>query len=256
VLCEKPIAMNWAEGKEMVDAAHSADRVLMVGLNSRFSSEAQVLKRYIEAGELGEIYYAEATMMRERGIPGYGVFVRKAYQGGGALIDIGVHVLDQTMWLMGNPKPVAVMGATYAAFGHRAELVSLGPHWDSERFDVDDMGIGMVRFANGATLILRVTWAAYIAKYLEEQRLLGTEGGAFKSPLQIYREAHGTLTDITPTHLPEVKRTHDAEIEHFLACVRGERECMVVPEQVLDVQAVLDAIYTSSETGREIRLNE
>ena len=254
VLCEKPIAMNLAEGQAMEAAARKAGNVLQIGLHWRFTAEAQVLKRFAEAGDLGDIYYGEATYLRRRGIPGWGVFTQKKFQGGGALIDIGVHTLDQTLWLMGNPRPVTVMGATYAAFGHRPEVVSEGQHWDAAKFDVDDMGVGMVRFANGATLYLRASWAANIEKSYSEQKLLGTLGGASKSPLKIYTEKHGALVDITPTGLPEVK-AHFKEIEHFVACVRGETACMVVPEQVLDVQAILDAIYESARTGHEVRLD-
>ena len=228
--------------------------MLQIGLHWRFTSQAQTLKRFIDAGELGDIYYGEATCMRRRGIPGWGVFTQKKMQGGGALIDIGVHTLDHTLWLMGNPKPVAVTGATYAAFGKRQDVVS-GPwaHWDANKFDVDDMGVAMVRFENGATLLLRASWAANIEKEFSETRVLGTEGGAYMSPLCIYKEMHGNLVDITPASLPEVK-AHTQEIAHFISCVRGEQECQVVPEQVLDVQAILDAIYQSAETGREVRL--
>ena len=254
VLCEKPIAMNLAEGREMVETAARLGKVLQIGLHWRFTSEAQALKRFIEGGELGDIYYGEATCMRRRGIPGWGVFTQKRFQGGGALIDIGVHTLDHTMWLMGNPKPVSVMGATYAAFGKRADVVTIGERWDATKFDVDDMGVGMVRFANGATLILRAAWAANIEKSFSETRILGTQGGATMSPLRVYKEMQQSLVDITPAYLPEVK-PHTQEIEHFIACVRGEAECLVVPEQVLDVQAVLDAIYLSAETGHEVVLN-
>ena len=254
VLCEKPIAMNLAEGRAMVSAARKLGKVLQIGLHWRFTSAAQTLKRFIDAGELGDIYYGEATCMRRRGIPGWGVFTQKKLQGGGALIDIGVHTLDHTMWLMGNPKPVSVMGATYAAFGKRKDVVSIWGLWDPAKFDVDDMGVGFVRFENGATLILRASWAANIEKEFSETRILGTQGGAFMPPLRIYKEMHQTLVDVTPAFLPEVK-PHTKEIEHFIACVRGETECLVVPEQVLDVQAVLDAIYRSAETGCEVRLD-
>ncbi|NLG48824.1 MAG: Gfo/Idh/MocA family oxidoreductase [Chloroflexi bacterium] len=253
VLCEKPIAMNLAEGREMVETARRLNKVLQIGLHWRFTSEAQALKRFVVGGELGDIYYGEATCMRRRGIPGWGVFTQKQLQGGGALIDIGVHTLDHTMWLMGNPKPVSVMGATYAAFGKRADVVCIGAPWDATKFDVDDMGVAMVRFDNGPTLILRTSWAANIATSFQETRILGTQGGATMSPLRIYKEMHQSLVDITPTFLPEVK-PHTKEIEHFIACVRGEAECIVVPEQVLDVQAVLDAVYRSAETGREVIL--
>lgn len=253
VLCEKPIAMNLAEGSEMVDVARRTGRILQVGLHWRFTSEAQALKRFIDGGELGSIYYGEATCMRRRGIPGWGAFTQKALQGGGALIDIGVHTLDHTMWLMGNPKPVGVVGATYAAFGKRQDVVSIWEHWDASKFDVEDMGVGLVRFDNGATLVLRTSWAANIEKEFQETRVLGTQGGATMSPLRIYKEMQRSLVDITPAYLPKVE-PHTQEIAHFVACVRGACECLVQPESVLDVQAVLDAIYASAESGREVRL--
>ena len=254
VLCEKPIAMNLAEGREMAAAARRAGKTLQIGLHYRFTSEAQALKRFIDAGEMGDIYYGEATYLRRRGIPGWGVFTQKALQGGGALIDIGVHHLDHTLWLMGNPTPVSVSGMACAAFGKRENIVTPRVPWDPARFDVDDMGVAFVRFASGASLVLRACWAAHIERNLEETRILGTEGGAYMTPLRIFKDMHGTMMDLTPTGLPEVK-PHTKEIEHFVACVRGETECLVVPEQVLDVQAVIDAIYKSSESGREVRLD-
>ena len=255
VLCEKPIAMNLAEGQAMVAAAEKAGKLLQIGLQQRFGAEAQLLKRFIEAGDLGEIYYGEGTYLRRRGIPGWGVFTHKNLQGGGAMIDIGVHALDLTLWLMGNPRPVSVMGATYAAFGNRPEVSSgKWAHWDASTFDVDDTGLAMIRFDNDATLILRATWASNIEASFGETRILGTGGGAKMSPLQIYSEAHGALVDITPQELPEV-RGHTQEIAHFCACLRGEAECLVKPWQVLDVQAILDAVYKSSATGHEVRLD-
>jgi predicted dehydrogenase len=254
VLCEKPMAMNLCEAQEMAAAARRTGRILQVGLQWRFTGEAQALKRFIDGGELGDIYYGEATCMRRRGIPGWGVFTQKALQGGGALIDIGVHTLDHTMWLMGNPRPVAVSGVTYAAFGKRSDVVSTWAPWDPARFDVDDMGVALVRFEGGASLILRASWAANIEKPYQETRILGTNGGASMSPLRIFKEMHGALVDISPTEIPDVK-PHAAEIAHFIACVRGEHACAVNLDSVLQTQAVLDAIYRSAETGREVCLD-
>ncbi|MCD6520100.1 MAG: Gfo/Idh/MocA family oxidoreductase, partial [Anaerolineae bacterium] len=199
VLCEKPIAMNLQEGREMVATARRLGKILQIGLHFRFRSETQALKRVIEAGELGEIYYGEATYMRRRGIPTWGVFTQKEFQGGGALIDIGVHVLDHAMWLMGNPKPVSVLGMTYAKFGKRKDVAVSGKRWDVDKFNVDDMGVAMVRFENGATLILRACWAAHIPKTIDETRILGTHGGAVMPPLRISKDMHGMMVDITPT---------------------------------------------------------
>jgi len=255
VLCEKPIAMNLQEGREMVAAAREANRVLQIGLHWRFTPEVQTLKRFIDAGEMGDIYYGEATYLRRRGIPTWGVFTQKKFQGGGAMIDIGVHTLDHTMWLMGNPKPVSVMGATYAAFGKRDDVAKPRGDWGTEKFDVDDMGIAMVRFETGATLILRASWAAHIPDNAQGTRVLGSHGGATMSPLVICKDVHGSMVDVTPTVPKAQVKPHTTEIGHFIACVRGECECLVVPEQVLDVQAVLDAIYESGVTGHEVRLD-
>ncbi|NLT74137.1 MAG: Gfo/Idh/MocA family oxidoreductase [Chloroflexi bacterium] len=254
VLCEKPIAMSLAEGQEMAEAARKAGKLLQIGVHMRFEAEAMALRRIVEAGDMGRIYHGEATYMRRRGIPTWGVFTQSKFQGGGALIDIGVHALDRALWLMGNPKPVAVMGMTYANFGKRRDLATPRGLWDVDKFDVDDMGVALIRFEDGASLILRACWAAHIEGNIIGTRILGTEGGAHMSPLCIYRDMHGSMVDVSPTGLVPVDG-HTAEIAHFVQCIRGKAECMVPVEQVLDVQAILDAIYLSSSTGREVRLD-
>src|SRR5438445_4323077 len=103
VLCEKPIAMNAKQGAEMVATARKEGKILQIGYNSRFLPSNQALKRFIDAGELGEVYYARAQALRVRGIPGGGGFIAKSKQGGGPLIDIGVHMLDLTLGFMGHP---------------------------------------------------------------------------------------------------------------------------------------------------------
>ncbi|MHB1317213.1 MAG: Gfo/Idh/MocA family protein [Anaerolineae bacterium] len=254
VLCEKPIAMNVTEGREMVAAADKAGKLLQIGVHMRFEAEAMALRRFVEAGEMGEIYHGEATYMRRRGIPTWGVFTQSKFQGGGALIDIGVHALDRALWLMGNPRPVAVSGMTYANFGKRTDLATPRGLWDVDKYDVDDMGVALIRFEDGASLILRACWAAHIEGNIVGTRILGTQGGAFMSPLRIHKDMHGAMVDVTPTGLVPVEG-HAAEIVHFVACIRGEAECMVRNDEILDVQAILDAIYLSSSTGREVRLD-
>ncbi len=254
VLCEKPMAMNLAEAREMAAAAEKAGKILQIGLNWRFTSEAQTLRRYVEAGDFGDIYYGEATCLRRRGIPSWGVFTQKRLQGGGALIDIGVHALDLTMWLMGSPKPISVMGVTYTAFGKRSDVVNPWGAWDTSVFDVDDMGVGLIRFDNGASLVLRASWAANL-EAINGNRIIGTHGGAQTMPIKIFTEQYGALVDVTPTNLPEV-RSHTEEIRHFIGCIRGEHPCLVKVEQVLGVQAVLDAIYASAESGHEVVLED
>jgi len=255
VLCEKPIAMNSAEAEEMIAAARRAGKVLMVGQNHRFDPEAQAAKQFIQDGLLGETYYGEAANMRRRGIPGWGVFHIKKYSGGGPLIDIGVHWLDLVLWLMGNPNPVAVSGVTYQKFGKREDVaVTWGGEWNREEFDVEDMALGLIRLENGASILLQVSWAANVEEDFHSIRVLGTDGGLKHPPFTLFREMSGKLVDVSPRWLPKVEKSHYEEMKHFAAVVRGEEELVVQPWQSLQVQRILDALYESAETGREVRI--
>ncbi len=256
VLCEKPIASSVADGEAMIAAAKRTGKLLTIGLMTRFAPYAQAIRRFADDGFLGDVYYARAQYLRRRLIPDWGVFHVHEKSGGGALIDIGVHILDLAMWFMGSPKPVAVSGATYGKFGGRADLINRkgAPlRYPPEEFDVDDNAFAHVRFDNGAILSLEVSWASEIPENVHAVQLFGDRGGATTSPLALYSQMNGSLVDITPKDLSDV-RPHDAEIEHFIACVRGERDLVVKAEEALEVQRVLEAIYESSKTGNEVRL--
>jgi predicted dehydrogenase len=252
VLVEKPLAMNAAEGSAMVDAARRTGNKLQVGFHTRFQSAAQALKRFVDAGEMGEIYFARAQAMRRRGIPGWGVFTQKDKQGGGPLIDIGVHILDLTLWLMGHPKPVLCSGQTYAKFGPREGILGLMGQWDPKTFTVEDFAVGMVRFGNGATLVLESSFVAN-----QEQRdtfnteLFGSEGGCSFSPPKMFFEKHQTLIDATPVFLPQVK-AHEAEIRAFVRAILEDTPVPVTGEEALMTTQIIDAIYRSTDMGREV----
>lgn len=254
VLCEKPIARNAREGRAMVAASRKHRRKLMVALQWRFRAESQALKRFIDAGELGEVYHAHARALRRRGIPGWGDFVDKEKAGGGPLIDIGVHILDTTLWLMGHPKPVSVSGVTYAKFGHRKDVVGLMGQWDVKRFSVEDFAVGLVRFANGASLVLEASFVANLKENVFNTHLYGTAGGASLLPLEIFGERHGTVTDMTFPKLRAVK-AHTAEVQAFVEAVRNDTPVPIPGEEALQATEVLDAIYRSAAAGREVRLN-
>ncbi|MFN3651864.1 MAG: Gfo/Idh/MocA family protein [Armatimonadota bacterium] len=252
VLVEKPLAMNSIEGKAMVEAGRRSGKKLQVGFMTRFNSAAQALKRFIDAGEMGEIYFARAQAMRRRGIPGWGVFTQKDKQGGGPLIDIGVHILDLTLWLMGHPKPTYCSGQTYAKFGHRSDVLGLLGQWDPSTFSVEDFAIGLIRFENGATLTLQSAFVAnQEARDHFDTELYGTEGGCSYNPCKMFFEKHRTLIDATPAFLPAVK-THEEEVKAFVDAILDDTEVPVTGEQALMTQQIIDAIYRSSEMGREV----
>ncbi len=258
VICEKPLAVNALEGAEMVAAGRAAGRQLGVALNVRFGAGAQAVKRFVDDGRLGEIYYARAHALRRRGIPGWGLFTQKDKQGGGPLIDIGVHILDLTLWLMGHPEPVSVTGQTYAKFGTREGVLGLMGQWDPRTFTVEDFAAGFIRFKSGATLSLESSFAANIAENQFHTLLLGSEGGAHLYPsddsrTRLFREESGTLTDTTPVFLPRVG-THEAELRAFVQALADDAPVPVPGEQGLLVTRLLDALYESAETGREVLL--
>ncbi|MEG0767821.1 MAG: Gfo/Idh/MocA family oxidoreductase, partial [Clostridia bacterium] len=143
VLCEKPMAMNAAQAREMEEAAKRNGKLLMIGFVRRFGNDCAILKDLIEKDRFGELYYAKATYLRRKGSPG-GWFGDKARSGGGPLIDLGVHVIDLTRYLLGNPLPVSVYGATFHKLGDRRDILNKAGYVAQEKssadvFDVEDL---------------------------------------------------------------------------------------------------------------------
>jgi predicted dehydrogenase len=245
VMCEKPLAMNAIEGARMVEAGKKSGKLFMMGFNNRFRGDSQLLKKYIENGDLGEIYYAKTGWVRRKCLHWMsGWFADKALAGGGPLIDIGVHVLDLTLWLMGNPKPVSVMGSSYS---------KLGPDIYKKRglvYNVEDLAAGFIKLENGATVIMEASWESHVEKERIYTQLVGTKGGADLEPLKIYTDQHGSAVDIQPQfeNLPG----HEMEIKHFVSCVKGDCECISTGEHGLHIMQILDAIYESAKTGKSV----
>jgi predicted dehydrogenase len=254
VIVEKPIARNPKEGQEIVDAAKKSRGKFMVAQCCRYLADSQVLKRFIDGGALGEMYYARILAVRRRGIPSWGVFIDKEKQGGGPLIDIGVHILDTTLWLLGHPKPIAASGVTYTKFGKKPGVFNQWGPWDHTKFTVEDFAAGFIRFENGITLSIESSFAANIESNKMNLSILGTEGGCQTDPLKIFREEHGTLVDVTPVFVPETK-IFQSEMRAFLDCIKNDTEPPVTGEQALSVMKILDGIYRSSEIGAEVKID-
>jgi predicted dehydrogenase len=251
VLCEKPLACSVAEAREMFAAAERADRVLMAGQSWRFEAGSRAIRRIVEAETLGQVYYGEATALRRAGIPTWGKFHESEHSHGGALLDIGVHMLDLAVWLMGAPEPARVSAQTQRTFGTRPEVAKMFRNaWDPARFDVDDFAVALVHFANGATLLLRTSWMAHIDAEQFSVRLLGTEGGATTVPAVIYRNLEGMPANEQLQLLPGSH--YEREMKHWVRVVRGEEEPLVRPHETIAVQRILEAAYRSAAEGREV----
>lgn len=251
VICEKPPAMNQLEAEKMKSTAEKMDKILTYGFNFRHTEEVKAAKRFIDAGEIGEIYSAKVKAVRRRGIPGWGVFTNKEIQGGGPLIDIGVHMLDVALYLMDYPEPEIVLGKTFQKIGNKKGVGLLGD-WDYENFSIEDMAVGMITFKNGATLTIETAFAANVEKAETMQvSLNGEQGGADIFPLKIFQEKHDTLIDITPVYLASVD-VYEREIAHFVTCCIENKQPISTPEQGVIIQKIIDGIYESAEKNKAV----
>jgi predicted dehydrogenase len=267
VLTEKPVARNEAEARTMVDAARTAGRVLDVVFNHRRRGDIEKLKDVIEAGRLGRPYYAKAWWLRRSGIPGRGSwFITSELAGGGPLVDVGVHVLDYSLFLLGNPAITTVSASTYDLLGS----AGVGFHAESTKtsvpgatgFDVEDLATVFMRLGDGGTLHVEASWAAHRADHDEfGLTLYGTGGGAELivqnyapvGSLTLFTDDDGVPAETRLTAPPG--RGHKAVVEEFLAKVRSDRPQDHDGSDAIGLAHVVDACYRSAAEQREIRLD-
>ena len=262
VICEKPICSTGKAAKAILATASQTGKIFMGAFVQRFSKNSMFLKSLIDDGKFGQIYYAKGGYMRRRGIPGLnGWFTSKACEGG-CMADIGVHALDRMFWLMGSPEPVAVMGKVYQKFAAQAidggwppPETRVGEIYDGVN-DVDDMAQGYVRFADGRTLLVEACWASH-APGVSYMQLYGTDCGALEgdSGLQLFGELAKEEVDLTPK-VPHQEDGYTAELRHFVDCIRTGKPPITTPAEILAVARIIEGIYKSSETGREVLISE
>lgn len=255
VLCEKPMAINVEEAQEMLRVSRATGKKLMIHFNYRFSPQSQFLKRYVEEGHLGQIYYARTRWLRARGIPRLGSwFGVKELSGGGPLIDLGVHRLDLAMWLMGYPNLVSVSASIFDLLGARIAGDS------GARYDVEDLATALIRLDNGTTLNLEVSWAGGTDKREDMLTgIYGTEGAViqrnvgegYKFEALALRQLAGAFVVVSPRRYP---KDCPSAIEHFLGCIIDDCPPEASAEHGVAMMHILDAIYRSAESGREVRL--
>jgi len=258
VLCEKPMATNAADADEMVAAARQAGKRLMIHMVLRFKAEYAAMKRLAESGRLGEVYCAEAAMIRRRSVPalhfsrdavmGRGEwFVTAARSGGGALMDIGVHILDLAWWLMGAPKPLTALGSTF---------LKIAPDLLAKRriaIDVDEMVTGQINCEGGRTIHFTAAWCCNMKKG-HSLRIFGTEAGISAMPPMLHyndgdKEIDEPLDPLGAKHACTPQ-------QHFVDCIRDpEMPLTASGEECLWVARMLDAIKESARTGREVVLD-
>jgi len=260
VLCEKPLAPTPEAVQRMIDARDRSGKLLMTAQHQRFHGNSRAMKAEIMAGVLGQIYHARAWMLRRAAYPGRASFVQKRHSGGGPCIDIGVHVLDLTLWLMGNPKPVTVTGVSRKELANQPGVFTIwGGFPPPEGWDVEEFAAAFVRFENSATLMLEVSWLLHHDTHGEDQQiwLYGTEGGAHLPKCEVYQ----TNRQTKQLYNRKLQLTKDSMEPHALQCIEFAQAIVdgapspVPAEQSMQVMSILDAVYKSQEAGREIVLS-
>lgn len=261
VLIEKPLSTTVQEALAVEAAVKKTGKLLQVGYVRRHASNIHLLKKFIDANEFGEFYYAKASCLRRLGNPG-GWFSDITKSGGGPLMDLGVHMVDICWYLMGKPKPVSVIGNTYKRLGNRNQIDNLSFYkaadYNASHNDVEDLANAMIRFENGASLVVDVSFTLQAMQDEISVKLYGEKGGAEIEPaLAIVTEKHNTILNVTPQIDQlgfDFAGAFQNEINHFVDCCVNKTECIATVEDGVAVMKMLCAIYESASTGREVRL--
>lgn len=269
VLCEKPMAATTEDAQKMLDARDRSGKMLTIGYQYRHFHENAIAKKVVDEGWLGDIYYAEASLIRRRGVPTWGVFPNKALQGGGPLIDIGTHALDLTLWMMNNYEVDYVTGSVFTKLGTTLKPEEQGQTdymgnpdpWDPATYQVEDSAFGFIKMKNGATINLKASWALNMETKPGMVLLCGTKGG-----LDTYdgvrlnhviagEQAVTMVGQKIPPFIPGFgngKMPPSREAEIWVAALKGEGELFVTAEQAFTVTRILDNIYKANETGKPV----
>lgn len=258
VHCEKPLACTYADAEKMVETAKKVGKKLTSGLQWRYNPAPMEMKRMIQNGELGDVYYVKSQQLRPRRLPAYGVYTNKELNGGGVLMDGGPHSIDLAMWLTDNYDVASVRGVTFDKMKDYPEGNSLGP-WDPDKFDVEDTAMAMITMKNGMMIYVETAW---ITNMLQEApgvvaSVAGTKAGVdmvgpgFETSVRTTKMVDGELkTEIKSIEEPVNMNEYD--INHWIDAIQNNGDPAVLPEQAAMVTKVIEAIYESARTNKTI----
>ena len=261
VLCEKPAARTLPEVLEMQKVQHETGKVLNIGVVNRFNDSVNLIKQFIDSGELGEVFHVYVSFRAHRSIPGLGgAFTTKAIAGGGALIDWGVHYLDIVMYCCGDPKPLTVSGEAFCKLGKDMKNYVYKSMWAENTkdlngtYDVDDSVTGLIR-TEGPTITLNGAWAQNIGVSETYIDFMGDKGGIrlqYGEDFTVYTTKHGTLVEYKPEF--KMRNHFENEINAFVDCIKTGKKLPSHIDTNVVTARIMQAIYDSSDAHREIQL--
>ncbi len=242
VLCERPLARSATEAEAMRKAAKKADRQLVCAVQHRFRPDAQLLRRFVDKGDLGDVFFAKAGWLRQKTDWDSDEWRRQQREsGGGVVLDLGFQMLDLSLWVLGAPKVVSVTASVHR--GGKGE--------------VEDSATAFLRLESGATLTLELTWGLLMEKDFHYLNLFGSGGAALLNPFRVHKGMHGTLVNVTPTletSRNQYRQSMEAQVAHFADSLRAGRKPMGSADEILPVMQLMDAIYRSAEQGKEVKV--
>jgi len=254
VLVEKPMALDEAEAEAMVAAAQASPGELVVGLQWRFDPRARFLRAQAEAGAFGEVHHVRVHALRRRLIPSWGLFTDKEKQGGGALIDIGVHLIEMAHFIVGSPQPVTASAQYWTSIGNRPCTVRCPwGAWKHEDYTVEDLLVGFVRFADGSTLSIETSFAAHVEAERFDVQIMGSDGGGSFDPPRVFHDQNGYMLTSEPAFVGK-EQPFAEKMRHFVEVCRDDRANEASGHDGLAVQRIIGGLYRSADAGREVEL--
>ena len=273
VMLEKPFTVTLDEAVEVMKAEKASGKILSIGFQPRLDENMKLVKRIVESGVLGKIYYVQTGGGRRRGIPTpFGTtFIEDKTAGLGALADIGCYSLDMVLNALGYPKPLTVSGYKSAFFGtdpNYCNYVATGHPEYAKKFEVDDFAAAFIRLEGGLVIDFRIAWAMN-CDTPGDTIIFGTKGGlripstecwngSIGGDLTIYHEVAGSQVE---TKIPMIKESpnapsnFDKKIRTFIDACKNGGDAPVPSSQILYNHAILDSIAKSSDLGREVEVN-
>lgn len=269
VMLEKPMCVTMEEAVEIIKAEKKSGKVLSIGFQPRFDENMKMIKKIVQSGELGKVYYVQTGGGRRRGIPTpFGTtFIEDETAGLGALADIGCYSLDLVLNALGHPKPLTVSGYKSAYFGtdpNYSNYVRTGHPEYASKFGVDDFAAAFIRLEGDIVVDFRISWAMNMDT-AGDTLILGTKGGlripstecwngTFTQPMKIYHEVCGEQTETVVPMLQTRATLFDLKIRTFLDAIKNGGTAPVPSSEIIYNQAILDAIARSSDLGHEVEV--